>query len=80
MPALTIAEAWQTSKSILIPSDATQTQIEEIRRSFFVGAMATVRLLSEPIRSGSNTALLDALRTISDELQAEAGRRVRPPS
>jgi hypothetical protein len=75
-----IAEAWQTSKPLLVPTGTSQSQVDEIRRSFYVGAMATLRVLSDPIRSGNNGALLDALGAISAELQVEAARRVQPPN
>jgi hypothetical protein len=75
MPTPSIAEAWETSKALLVPIGANQPQIDEIRRSFYLGAMATLRALSGAIRSGDNGALLDALGAISAELQFEAARR-----
>ena len=72
-----IETEWITYRNAVVPKDAGETQLTEMRRSFFAGAWAYYCLLMENVGTGADGTPQDmALMQSLDEEMREFKERV----
>lgn len=64
----TIQSEWEHFQKIVIPEDASQTQIIEMKKAFYAGAMSLMRMQHRLFDSGMNE---DAVIAIIDGIESE---------
>lgn len=66
----TIAQKWATFHCLVIPSNAPQMQVTEMRRSFYCGFQEALRVLTEDVARLPDDSASKAIKSLLDEANA----------
>lgn len=72
----TIAQKWDTFRTLVLPPNASRVQVTEMRRAFYCGFQESMRILTEGVGQLPDEEGLAAIAALLDEANA-FGRAVQ---